>query len=121
MDAVQAPAAREEADRLAALIGSLRRRVEQGVTGPSSLIGAEQAIARTGEPDPVLVGVRILLADNEDLVRDAIRELLASQGCVVTACGGGSETIARIEAMPPGPPAYDLVISDIRMPDRNGY
>jgi len=119
--AVEAPAARDEAQRLATLIASLRRRVERGVTGPSSLIGAEQAIAEAAEPDPVLVGRRILLADNEDVVRDAIRDLLASRGCRVISCGGGAETIERLEAMAAGGESYDLVISDICMPDRNGY
>jgi CheY-like chemotaxis protein len=121
MDAVEAPAAREEAERLAAVVANLRRRVEQGVTGPSSLIGAEQAMADASELDPLLVGRRILLADNEDVVRNAIRDLLVSHGCVVTDCGGGGDTIKCLEAIPGGGPTYDLVISDIRMPDRNGY
>ncbi len=119
--AVEAPAARAEAERLTALVASLRRRIERGVTGPSSLIGAEQAIAEAAEPDPVLIGRRVLLADNEDVVRDAIRDLLASRGCRVTACEGGASTIERLEAMGAGGESYDIVISDIRMPDRNGY
>ncbi len=39
----------------------------------------------------------------------------------MTVCGSGAETIATIEDSQRSGRPFELVISDIRMPDRNGY
>ncbi|MFK7959364.1 MAG: response regulator [Phycisphaerales bacterium] len=101
-------------------VESIREDLRRGVTGPRTLIGADSAVDES-DPDPVLAGKRILLADNEAVVRDAIHDLLVRAGCDVVSCDGGAPTIERIESMGDSGEHFDLVISDIRMPDRNGY
>jgi CheY-like chemotaxis protein/PAS domain-containing protein len=107
-------------DAILEAAGGIRRRLEACTTGPRSLLGAEQALHQ-GEPDPRLIGKRIIVADNEPAVRDAICSLLRQKGCEVTICSGGAETIEKLRATEPGNHSFDLVICDIRMPDRNGY
>ena len=106
--------------RIAEAAEGIRRRLAVFAGGPRSLLGAEQELHRA-EPDPVMVGKRVILADNEPVVRDAIATLLSQKGCDVTACDGGAEIIDHLVSARSGSGAYDLIISDIRMPDRNGY
>ena len=58
---------------------------------------------------------RVLLADDEPLSRDFLREALEAMGCEVTAVEDGS---AAIDAMSSG--AYDFVVTDLRMPGADG-
>jgi CheY-like chemotaxis protein len=63
----------------------------------------------------------VLLADNEPVFLEALSNLLRAKGCEVTACAGGLEVIEKITTARERGASYDLVISDIRMPERNGY
>ncbi len=67
--------------------------------------------------DPVLSGKRILIADDEDIIRETVRDVLVGYGCEVTAVSEGAAAIKKISAEPP----FDLVLSDIKMPQKNGY
>lgn len=107
-------------DEILEAASGIHRRLEACTTGPKSLLGAEQAMHQI-EPDPRLIGKRIIVADNEPSVRDAITSLLRQKGCDVTVCSGGAETIDMLRATETGNHGFDLVICDIRMPDRNGY
>ena len=104
--------------RIRADVESIRARVRNMASGPQTLLGVARALADRSE-DPVLKGRRILVADDEDKIRRIIRDVLRSRGCVVDVCSNGGEAIARLEAAGDG--RYDAVISDIKMPDRNGY
>ena len=66
--------------------------------------------------DPVLEGKRVLVADDEDLIRQTVHDVLAAHGAVVDAVCDGTDAIERI-----GQGTYDLVISDIKMPGADGY
>jgi|GEM_PF-3390250 DNA-binding NtrC family response regulator len=59
--------------------------------------------------------LRILVVDDEEIVRRALRRFLKSHGHAVTTAPDGNEalTLAHRES-------FDLVISDIRMPHMNG-
>ncbi|MDY7110594.1 MAG: response regulator [Planctomycetota bacterium] len=107
-------------DEILEAAGGIRRRLEACITGPKSLLGAEQALHQS-EPDPRMIGKRVIVADNEPVVRDAISSLLRQRGCEVTVCSGGAETIEKLRDTEAANHAFDLVICDIRMPDRNGY
>jgi DNA-binding response OmpR family regulator len=65
---------------------------------------------------------RILLAEDDEALRDALRETLAAEGYdVVTAASGRALDDALIEAVvQPGHRGYDLVVSDVRMPGASG-
>jgi CheY-like chemotaxis protein len=114
------PGFRDGLDRIIEAVGRIRRRLEAYSTGPKSIVGAEQELHRE-EPDPMLQGKRVILADNEPAVREAISSLLTQKGCDVTVCTGGGETIDHLRQAGDAGAAFDLVISDIRMADRNGY
>lgn len=58
---------------------------------------------------------KILLIDDEELVVKTIHKLLIKHGYEVTSCTSGAEAIKAAAAG-----TYDLVISDIRMPDMSG-
>jgi len=61
--------------------------------------------------------VRVLLVDDDDLMRAGLRSVLSSDGTieVVGEAGDGREALARIREHRP-----DLVLMDIRMPDLDG-
>ena len=57
-----------------------------------------------------------MIADDEENIRVTISNILKKYGCDPTVCRDGYEAIHLIEQK-----RYDLVISDIKMPHRNGY
>jgi DNA-binding NarL/FixJ family response regulator len=61
--------------------------------------------------------VRVLLVDDDDLMRAGLRSVLSSDGAieVVGEAGDGREALTRIRELRP-----DLVLMDIRMPDLDG-
>ena len=78
------------------------------------LIGARTVATR--RVDPVLEGRRVLLADDEEVLRDTVRDVLTGYGCCVSTAADGAAAIELI-----GRQAFDLVLSDIKMPLKNGY
>ncbi|MHC4981754.1 MAG: response regulator [Planctomycetota bacterium] len=66
--------------------------------------------------DPVLRGRRVLVADDEEMIRQTIYDVLTSYGCEVDVAADGGEAKDLLERQ-----RYDLVVSDIRMPGANGY
>jgi len=74
------------------------------------------AVPLDADRDPDLDGKRILVADDEDVIRDTVSDALTRAGCVVDTARDGRETIALLKAN-----FYDLVVADIRMPHKNGY
>ena len=65
----------------------------------------------TGRTD----STRILVVDDEDMVREVLVEFLITQGYQVETASGGLEALDLIEAN-----SYDLVLTDIKMPDKDG-
>ncbi len=98
----------------------LRDRVSACTRGAKTIFGAEQEL-RKHDVDPLLKDKRILVADDEPTIRDTICSILTQKGAHVTVCKDGNETINTIERLTKQGDTYDLVISDIKMPDRNGY
>ena len=60
----------------------------------------------------------MLIADDESRVRRVIGDILRNRGATVIIAPNGSEAIKALETEGS---SFDLVISDIKMPDRNGY
>lgn len=58
---------------------------------------------------------KILLIDDESLVVKTIHKLLTKTGYVVVSCTTGADAVKAADLE-----AFDLIISDIRMPDMNG-
>jgi CheY-like chemotaxis protein len=94
-------------------VTKIRTAIREVAEGPKTLLGAETPKA----VDPILQGKRILVADDEPNIRQTIADLLGRQGCLVDQAKDGAEALAFLAAQPP----YDLVLSDIKMPNKNGY
>ncbi|MFO0583432.1 MAG: sigma-54 dependent transcriptional regulator [Anaeromyxobacter sp.] len=59
---------------------------------------------------------RILVVDDDPASREMLARVLAADGHAVTAAGDGNEALAALSRA-----GADLVVSDIRMPDLDGY
>jgi CheY-like chemotaxis protein len=67
---------------------------------------------------PVLDGLRILTVDDEVQARDLITTLLSRYGAKVTPVSSSAEAI---DVLTNQNAKVDLIVSDIGMPDENGY
>jgi signal transduction histidine kinase len=81
------------------------------VTGPVVTVAVPTAAA-----DTTLLGLKILVADDQEDSLDMITFLLTRQGAVVTGAASGAEAYAAVQSHRP-----DVFLSDIEMPDESGY
>jgi CheY-like chemotaxis protein len=65
---------------------------------------------------PLVHGLTILVADDDDFVRDSTRLLLEDLGARVLTATNGAKALNRLEAETP-----DLILSDLSMPELDGY
>jgi two-component system, sensor histidine kinase SagS len=68
----------------------------------------------------LLAGKRILVVDAEAQTREDAHRLLERYGCIVETSHKGDEAVLMFRSSG-GAGAYDVVISDIRLPDYSGY
>ncbi len=59
---------------------------------------------------------RILIVDNDPVIRLLMRESLAQDSYIIEEAAGGHEALKAIAQQPP-----DVVLLDVKMPDMNGY
>lgn len=76
-----------------------------------------QADVPSGEV--ALEGMRVLVAEDNDVNRMIIVDILGDEGCEVTEARDGREAVEAFEAAAPG--AFDVVLMDLQMPTMNGY
>ncbi len=62
-----------------------------------------------------LVGSRVLVVDDDPLLRDFLMETLIRTGCTVGLAVTGEEALDRMRAED-----YDIILSDVRMPNMDG-
>ncbi len=67
-----------------------------------------------------LRGKRVLVVDADGQVREDAHELLERYGCVVETAHKGDEAVLMVRSSG-GAGSYDVIISDIRLPDYSGY
>ena len=65
---------------------------------------------------PALAGRRVLLVDEDISVQKAAHDLLERFGCAVETAPDGAQAIYMVRNS-----GYDVVISDIRLPDMSGH
>lgn len=106
--------------RIAGDVESIRDRMRRVAEGPRALLGVERAMSNT-EREPLIEGRRVLVADDEPAVRRVIADVLRNRGAKVDVCDNGAAAIDALRASAAGSDGFHLVISDIKMPDRNGY
>ncbi len=93
---------------------NIRETIKEITSTNRGIIG----IHNTSHPvrDPILFGKRILIADDEDMIRETIQDVLTGYGCEVSAVVDGLEAVNLLAEQ-----SFDLVLSDIKMPNKNGY
>ncbi len=117
----KAPEMASHVARIKADVDAIRKRVKDCAGGPQTLLGVDRALA-SRQKDPALLGKRVLVADNEEKIRRIIADVLTNRGCSMTIAASGGEAIALLTKVAAGEAqGFDLVISDIKMPDHNGY
>jgi len=102
--------------RLGELV-DMASRVRTSIRQLMAGMGADvsRGAGRSAE-DPVLSGKRVLVADDEELIRNTICDILTPCGCQVDVAADGAAARYMLQQE-----QYDLVISDIKMPGANGY
>ncbi len=94
--------------------GSLVERVRAALGDqPDQSAAAPAAAAPTQQP---LLGLRVLLAEDNPINALLARTLLTKAGCSVTSAQDGEEAVAVASAA-----AFDLILLDIRMPRLDGF
>ncbi len=95
-------------------VTTMRKTLRQAAEGPNtSILGANDVKA---SEDPVLAEARILVADDEPNIRATINDVLRKYHVRVTLATTGAEAIQHLSHE-----EFDLVLSDIKMPDKTGY
>lgn len=93
---------------------SIRDTIKELTSARPGVLGAQ---AKRNQPkDAALVGKRVLVADDEDMLRDTVRDVLTGYGCRVSTADNGATAMELISKQ-----AFDLVLSDIKMPQKSGY
>lgn len=105
---------RAKLNRISENVEMIRHAIRDVAAGPKTILGKDQI--KPPAHDPLLSGKHILIADDEPNIRTTIGEVLSKYGCHVQLAKDGYEACTILEQEP-----IDLVISDIKMPYRNGY
>ncbi|MEZ5066703.1 MAG: response regulator [bacterium] len=104
----------KEALKIAALTNQLQTIARGGVYKTTEYVGEIQMMAipeKTGKTSG-----RILVADDREHIREFLRDFLVLQGFEVDVAEDGQQAVDMARAS-----HYDLVLSDIKMPGKNGY
>ena len=92
----------------------IRKTLRQAAEGPNtSILGANDV--KVSE-DPILAEAHILVADDEPNIRSTINDVLRKYHVRVTLATTGAEAIEHLAHE-----EFDLILSDIKMPDKTGY
>ena len=92
------------------------------VTLPCRIASQEDAQAKretAPSDEKSLRGIKILLAEDNDLNAEIATELLQEEGCTVDRAKDGVECVDMLEKAANG--TYQLILMDIQMPVMNGY
>ncbi len=102
--------------RLQAIVDNadlIRRGLRQATEGPNTILGTGEM---KNEEDPIIAGASVLVADDEPNLRTTISDVLRKYKANVVVVSSGAEAIAQLNQR-----TFNLVISDIKMPDKTGY
>jgi len=95
-------------------VGAIRTSLKQAAVGTNTAILGAKDVKET--EDPILAGAQVLVADDEPNIRTTISDILKKYKCHVTVAACGMDAISLLEHQ-----RFDLVVSDIKMPDKTGY
>ena len=95
----------------------VRHSLRQAATGPNTtILGAKEHTDKPVEGAPEMMNARVLVVDDEPNIRETIADVLRKYKADVTVALTGEEAIKLVQDQ-----AFDLVLSDIKMPDKSGY
>jgi CheY-like chemotaxis protein len=94
-------------------VGEIKSKVRHVAEPKAGILGRH---GDSNAIDPALQGRRVLVADDEEIIRETIGGVLKGAGCLVDVAADGAEAIDMLEAE-----HYDLVLADIKMPQKSGY
>jgi CheY-like chemotaxis protein len=139
------PALQRAIERVMGEVETVKKRVKDVTSGPQTVLGSEKVLA-DASVDPVIAGKRVLVADDEPRMRQIIGDVLRARGASVVICENGTSAIEILTGQLPGGSGsgehhgpgsermmpttnerptdargFDLLISDIKMPDKTGY
>ena len=110
---------REKLQNILDNVGAIRGSLRQAAKGPQTVLGTRE-VADAPPPEPGLAGARVLVVDDEATIRDTIADVLRKFRMDVTVETTGADAIRAVEASAITG-GFDLVLSDIKMPDKSGY
>jgi CheY-like chemotaxis protein/PAS domain-containing protein len=105
---------RQKLQQIVDNVGTMRKTLRQAAEGPNtSILGANDVKVCA---DPILADAHILVADDEPNIRSTINDVLRKYQVRVTLATTGEEAIEHLAHE-----TFDLILSDIKMPDKTGY
>jgi CheY-like chemotaxis protein len=109
------------AERLQRILRNARD-IKQVIQKVGQKMAPSQALPQgtLGPERSKLRGRQVLVVDADDSVRTAAHQLLERYGCVVETAHDGNEAVCMVRNMSKAHP-YDVIISDVRLPDMTGY
>lgn len=98
-------------------VETIRGSIKQAARGPQTVLGARDVVDEPPSHEGLALA-RVLVVDDEPTMRDVIADVLRKYRAEVTVEQTGQNAIDRLTL---SGQTFDLVLSDIRMPDRSGY
>jgi PAS domain S-box-containing protein len=95
-------------------VPAMRVEVEEDEEAASAAVG--DAADGVPQQTPGLLGVRVLVVDDEADAREALTAVLEHYGATVAAAASAEEALSRISDVQP-----NVLVSDIGMPGQDGY
>jgi two-component system, sensor histidine kinase SagS len=105
---------RHRLNRITENVVSIRDAIKQTTSPKRGVLG--HRTGRGDRRDPILTGKRVLIADDEVMIRETVRDVLQSYGCEIVVAENGDQAAAFLADQ-----EFDLILSDIKMPGKNGY
>ncbi len=96
-------------------IARLKGQVEYLLTGQPAATFAEDGSRPNAKPSSDLVGIRVLVAEDNEVSRRLAAYLLESRGADVTVAVDGREALERLVDH-----SFDIVLMDVHMPEMDG-
>ncbi len=84
-------------------------------------VAGESDVARDSVPSQSLVGMRVLIVDDNETNRLILKEIVASWKMQAISCAGGAEALETLQKTQNSSEPIQLVLSDVNMPSMDGF